>query len=312
MGIRLMNARVNSAKSSASSGSRYLQLLSKCLSHRSNSLGFSFSFLSFITTTMNHNSLSSDPSTRNPRIHRETGIPSISRPRTCTTGGISESSTSRIGHAMTSIGRAGPFGSLKKTAHHFLSKTSDVAVSHSRPRFATMPSHHQPFNTQIWADTCHGNSRNGMVTPPTVDFKNFESEQLGNPESPRRQRSVGKGMSPAKFPDSPPSVLVTGKKPGPLTGSILPASARKPDPRLILSSLESVLGAEHDIEKSLDAHELLAMHQLDQVDFEDRDRTRMNWTERGRLNTTRGRHTLSMPFLLIAFTIVINIGSCPR
>ncbi len=60
----------------------------------------------------------------------------------------------------------------------------------------------------------------------------------------------------------------------PVLGEPLPASSRKPDPRLILSSVESILGSEIVVSKYLNTHELLAMHQLDQVDFDDRDRTR--------------------------------------
>jgi hypothetical protein len=51
-----------------------------------------------------------------------------------------------------------------------------------------------------------------------------------------------------------------------------PASTRKPDPRLIVSTLERVvldpLKKPADV---LDVYDLLGMHQLDQLDFEERE-----------------------------------------
>ena len=56
-----------------------------------------------------------------------------------------------------------------------------------------------------------------------------------------------------------------------------PASTRKPDPRLIVSTLELVvldpLKKPADV---LDVYDLLGMHQLDQLDFEERDILRGN------------------------------------
>jgi len=48
------------------------------------------------------------------------------------------------------------------------------------------------------------------------------------------------------------------------------AVQRKPDPRLVLAALKDILGSEREIDEHLDGHELLAMHQLDQLDFEER------------------------------------------
>ena len=51
-----------------------------------------------------------------------------------------------------------------------------------------------------------------------------------------------------------------------------PASTRKPDPRLIVSTLERIvldpLKKPADV---LDVYDLLGMHQLDQLDFEERE-----------------------------------------
>ena len=56
-----------------------------------------------------------------------------------------------------------------------------------------------------------------------------------------------------------------------------PASSRKPDPRLVVSTLERVvldpLKKPADI---LDVYDLLGMHQLDQLDFEEREIYRGN------------------------------------
>ena len=50
-----------------------------------------------------------------------------------------------------------------------------------------------------------------------------------------------------------------------------PAAQRKPDLRLVLAALKDILGLERETDEYLDGHELLALHQLDQLDFEERD-----------------------------------------
>ncbi|KJA19164.1 hypothetical protein HYPSUDRAFT_89487 [Hypholoma sublateritium FD-334 SS-4] len=246
-----------------------------------------FNYLRFsINTTDNMslkpsaNPLSGDPSPRNPRIHRQTGIPSISRPRTHTTSGIPESSQAKDG--ATGIGKATAFGSLKKTAYHLLNKTSDVSDSAlPRPRISSMPSQKQIplLDTQVAMDTSH-TQRTSVASPPVIDFTNFEDNyrepRAGDFDGTMKSRTTRKvisgrnGAIESACKGSP--IFVNDKVP--VSGTPLPASSRKPDPRLILSSLESILGVETSIAKYLNAHELLAMHQLDQVDFDDRDRMR--------------------------------------
>lgn len=233
------------------------------------------------------NPLSDDHSLRNPRIHRQTGIPSISRPRTHTTGGIPEPCQTKDG--ATGIAKTSAFGSLKKTAYHLLSKTNDVSDSIlPRPRFSSMPSqNHTPLlDTQVAMDISH-TQKAGVVSPLIIDFTNFEDKyrepRVGNLEGIINSRITGNitsGRNGSIESASKGSPIFVNNK-APISGAPLPASSRKPDPRLILSSLESVLGAETSTGKYLNAHELLAMHQLDQVDFDDRDRMRAKLIKQG-------------------------------
>ncbi len=110
-----------------------------------------------------------DPSPRNPRIHRQTAIPSISRPRTQRTGYTPQSCQTKDG--ATRNKKASAFGSLKKTAYHLLSKTNGVSESILRPRFSSMPSRNQMpvLDTQMPMDIT--NTRDtGIVNPPHNEF----------------------------------------------------------------------------------------------------------------------------------------------
>jgi hypothetical protein len=229
----------------------------------------------------------SDPSPRNPRVHRQTGIPSISRQRT------SSNASFGVGHGKEGIGGhiSDTLGTLKKTAHHLLSKTPDVYdhTPSSRRRFASMPPPQVQPSPTISPNNMHGRAAG---SPPIVDFTTFEDTyrgtRMGNFEGLMARRSRGHTARIAsegatKPVPKRPATPSSGAKPIPLTGVPLPASARKPDPRLILSSLENVLGTSQDVDEYLNAHDLLAMHQLDQVDFDDRDRIRANLIDSGKL-----------------------------
>lgn len=232
-----------------------------------------------------------DPSPRNPRVHRQTGIPSISRPRT------SSNVSFGAGQGKDGIGGhvSGTLGTLKKTAHHLLSKTPDVYdhTPSSRRRFASMPPPQVQPSPPISSNNMHGRAAG---SPPIIDFTTFEDTyrgtRIGNFEGLMARRSRGntaRNVSEGATKPVPkrPATLSSGAKPIPLTGVPLPASARKPDPRLILSSLENVFGTSQDVDEYLNAHDLLAMHQLDQVDFDDRDRIRANLINSGRLEVNR-------------------------
>jgi len=62
-----------------------------------------------------------------------------------------------------------------------------------------------------------------------------------------------------------------------------PAAQRKPDPRLVLAALKDILGSERETDEYLDGHELLALHQLDQLDFEERDLVMADFQRKGKL-----------------------------
>ena len=223
------------------------------------------------------NPLSDDPSPRNPRIHRQTGIPSISRPSTQTMGDTPQSCWTKDG--ATRNEKVSAFGSLKKTAYHLLSKTNDVSESILRPRFLSMPSRNQMpvLDTQTPMDIANMQDT-GFVNPPTMNSRVTRSIT--------RRRN---GTIESTLKGSP--IFANDKVP--ILGEPLPASSRKPDPRLILSSIESILGSEIIVRKYLNTHELLAMHQLDQVDFDDRDRTRVKLIKQGILDVPGRKDFLS-------------------
>ncbi|KAF9473507.1 hypothetical protein BDN70DRAFT_885760 [Pholiota conissans] len=230
-----------------------------------------------------------DPSPRNPRIHRQSGIPSINRPRL--------SSNASFG--------AGTLNKLKKTAHHLLSNSPDIHVSDQTParrRFASMP-HPYPATPGHIETTPGLRSRNASASPPIVDFTAFadtyRGPRTGHYEGlmPRHSRASGARnasdslVKPSGRRPLTPSSTV---KPIPATGVPLPASARKPDVRLVFSSLEDVFGGTRKVDEYLDAHELLCAHQLDQVDLEDRERVRVSLINGGKLEVPGQKGALAV------------------
>ncbi|KAF5311856.1 hypothetical protein D9619_002312 [Psilocybe cf. subviscida] len=160
-------------------------------------------------------------------------------------------------------------------------------------------------------------------SPPLVDFTRFEDTYRGPrsgtfeglvPGAKTRQRSVSGGCcrpdganpEAIKMKDRYPAITPTRPRGAgpyhehlastpalvPVTShgglAPAPASARKPDPRRVLSALEGMLGDEYKISDYLHSHELLGMHQLDQLDFEERDRARAMFLKTGKLNVRRG------------------------
>ena len=81
-----------------------------------------------------------------------------------------------------------------------------------------------------------------------------------------------------------------------------PAAQRKPDPRLVLVALKDVLASERETDEYLDRHELLAMHQLDQLDFEERNVVMADFQRTGKLQIQGRKGGLgSFLFTLVSF-----------
>ena len=118
----------------------------------------------------------------------------------------------------------------------------------------------------------------GLTSPPIVDFTRFDDQYRGPrngyfeglvtkmKKSNRRSVSI-KPISKRNSLSGPNNIILDPH----------PASTRKPDPRLIVSTLERVvldpLKKPADV---LDVYDLLGMHQLDQLDFEEREIERGN------------------------------------
>ncbi|KAF8809756.1 Rho GTPase activation protein [Phlegmacium glaucopus] len=217
-----------------------------------------------------------DSHPRNPRVHRQSGIPSINRPRGLSGAGVSnETNTPRIGRPLaTKIGYQHP--SRDQNAQ------VSTPTSHHR-RLVSMP---QPLPSVIQAQIDIDGDRiaRGLISPPIVDFTHFDDRYRG-PRSGHFEGLVTKtkqtnGSNVSIKPilkRNPQSFGVMKNNTSDMILDPHPASLRKPDPRLIVSALEAVvldpLKKPADL---LDVFDLLGMHQLDQLDFEERDIARGN------------------------------------
>lgn len=211
---------------------------------------------------------------RNPRVHRQSGIPSINRPK-----GLSGANETN-----TTTPRTGNFESATKNAyqqHLYRDPNLQLSTPSSHRRIASMP---QPLPSVIQAQIDIDGDRiaRGLVSPPIVDFTRFDDQyrgpRSGNFEGlftklkPKPKQTNGRNIKP---------ILKRNSRSSNTTDMMIldpqPASTRKPDPRLIVSTLAVVLP--DSLKKpadALDVFDLLGMHQLDQLDFEEREMARGN------------------------------------
>jgi hypothetical protein len=152
----------------------------------------------------------------------------------------------------------------------------------SRRRFASMP-HPLPSAIQAQIDIDNDRRARGIASPPIVDFTRFEDTYRGprggNYEeliATRKAKAGDKygGMRRSSIGVKPASkeAIYFDETSG--TESDVaphPAAQRKPDPRLVLAALKDIFDLEPETQEYLDGHKLLALHQLDQLDFEERD-----------------------------------------
>ena len=213
-----------------------------------------------------------DSHPRNPRVHRQSGIPSINRPRHLS-GAVSvvanETNTPR-----------NPKSSTTKATYQHLSR--DLIPTPSPPpthrRISSMP---QPLPSVIQTQLDIDGDRiaRGLVSPPIVDFTRFDDQYRG-PRNGYFEGLVTKMKKANRRSLTIKPILKRNSSLSSPTNIILephPSSSRKPDPRLIVSTLERVvldpLKKPADV---LDVYDLLGMHQLDQLDFEEREIYRGN------------------------------------
>ena len=202
---------------------------------------------------------------RNPRVHRRSGIPSINRPRRLSGAVVAnETNTPRT-----------PKSSSPKTLSRDPIPQTSIPASHRR--IASMP---QPLpsviQTQIDIDA--DRIARGLTSPPIVDFTRFDDQYRG-PRNGYFDGLVTKIKKANRCSVNVKPILKRNSLSG-TSKTVLdphPASTRKPDPRLIVSILERVvldpLKRPADV---LDVYDLLGMHQLDQMDFEEREIQRGN------------------------------------
>ena len=142
-----------------------------------------------------------------------------------------------------------------------------------RPRFASMP---QPIPSELQAQIDIDNDRiaRGLASPPLIDFTTFEDTYRGPRSGKGFEGLFAESVEPKIKPilkrnrSSSVGVFNAQKTFSPLNLT----SERKPDPRRIVAALEQVLNlGPQDVGEHLDIHELLGMHQLDQLNFEERD-----------------------------------------
>ena len=224
--------------------------------------------------------LLSSPSTalelhpRNPRVHRQSGIPSINRPRRLS-GAVVANETNTPCIAKSSATKS-------SYQHPVLPRDSNLQTStpSSHRRIASMP---QPLPSVIQAQIDIDGDRiaRGLISPPIVDFTRFDDQYRG----PRNGYFEGlmtkmkktKGRSHSIKPILKQNSFSGGVKNNNTILDPHPASARKPDPRLIVSTLEPfILDPLKKPADVLDVYDLLGMHQLDQLDFEEREIERGN------------------------------------
>ncbi|KAF4615756.1 hypothetical protein D9613_012427 [Agrocybe pediades] len=204
----------------------------------------------------------------------------------------------------------------------FHNELTPIASSSQKRRFVSMPQP-LPSTTPLHNDAHyhHHHSRHptrgvgGLASPPIIDFTRFEDLYRG----PRDQnfegliarrttrtkngrhgmRSSSSGVKPALKTETPARIGHPGGSSMSRTrtcgasssGRNVPptpqaASERKPDPRLLFSAVDGVLmsnGSGVDLRDYLDKDELLAAHQLDQLDFEEREMVASTLERTGKL-----------------------------
>ena len=202
---------------------------------------------------------------RNPRVHRQSGIPSINRPRRLGSAVIAnETNTSRTSKS-----------SATKTSHRSREPNPQTSTPSSHCRIASMP---QPLPSVIQAQIDIDGDRiaRGLVSPPIVDFTRFDDQYRG-PRNGYFEGLVTKVKKRNGRSVSIKPILKRNSHSGATKNNdtVLdphPASIRKPDPRLIVSTLELVvLDSLKKPADVLNVYDLLGMHQLDQLDFEERE-----------------------------------------
>jgi len=141
-----------------------------------------------------------------------------------------------------------------------------------------------PSELQAQIDIDNDRIARGLASPPLIDFSTFEDTYRG-PRDKEFKGLFAESVEPKIKPilkrnrSSSAGGFNAQKTFSPLNLS----SDRKPDPRLIVAALEQVrnLGPQ-DIGEHLDIHELLGMHQLDQLNLEERDAIRSQMIHGGR------------------------------
>lgn len=225
---------------------------------------------------------------RNPRVHRQSGIPSINRPKGLNCAGVSNSNETNIPPSRSTR------SSATKTAYQHLHRGPS-----SHRRVASMPQP-LPSVTQAQIDIDGDKIARGLVSPPLVDFTRFEDQyrgpRNGNFEGLviKTTQTNGRRVSIKSILKRNPSGVTKNNSTVDKILDTLPASTRKPDPRLIISTLEVVLlDSPKKPADVLDVYDLLGTHQLDQMDFEEREIARGNNSqilprgEMGRISKTR-------------------------
>ena len=229
-----------------------------------------------ITTAMLKKSPLSTPSPaldshpRNPRVHRQSGIPSINRPKCLNGAGVS--------HETNTPGHTEPLTTKTGYQHPSRDPKAQSSTPTSYHRLASIP---QPvIQAQIDIDGDRI-ARGSLISPPIVDFTRFDDRyrgpRSGNFEglvtkTKQTNRSISVGVKPILKRNPHSSGLTTKTNTTDMILDPHPASVRKPDPRLIISALEAVvLDSSKKPADVLDVYDLLGMHQLDQLDFEERD-----------------------------------------
>ncbi|KAJ3506931.1 hypothetical protein NLJ89_g6588 [Agrocybe chaxingu] len=119
---------------------------------------------------------SSEPAARNPRIHRQSGIPSISRPRGSTIGGstygLSANESSRPTQFQTPTPLA-PTSTSKKASYALLSVSPTPAHAHDPAERRAVSTPDPPHRPDFYKNINeYGHS--GASSPPLVDFTRFE------------------------------------------------------------------------------------------------------------------------------------------
>ena len=186
-----------------------------------------------------------------------------------------------------------------------------------RRRFASMP-HPLPSAIQAQIDIDNDRRARGIASPPIVDFTRFEDTYRGprggNYEWLIATREAKAGDKFGGMRSSSIGVQPASKKTihfdetcGTETDvAPHPAAQHKPDPRLLLAALKDILDLERE---SLDGHELLALHQFYQLDFEDRDVVMADFQRTGKLQI-QGRKGGLGSFFLLWFPLFVDNGSC--